>query len=116
MKTRIFLVSLALACLAAPAFPHAFMQHAEPGAGATLRASPRRVALTFREKLEPIFSGVAVTDAFGHSVEAGAAVTGDNSIVAPIWPLPPGRYRVTWHAVSVDTHRTEGAYSFTVKP
>ena len=30
--------------------------------------------------------------------------------------LAPGTYRVAWHAVSVDTPRTEGAYSFTVKP
>jgi methionine-rich copper-binding protein CopC len=31
-------------------------------------------------------------------------------------PLKPGRYRVTWHAVSVDTHRTEGKYNFLVVP
>jgi methionine-rich copper-binding protein CopC len=116
MKSRVLIVSLALASLSTPAFAHAFLQRAEPGAGATLRAPPRRVVLTYSEKLEPAFSGVAVTDAFGHSVEGGAAVTGGNSIVAPLRSLPPGTYRVTWHAVSVDTHRTEGAYSFTVKP
>jgi methionine-rich copper-binding protein CopC len=31
-------------------------------------------------------------------------------------PLAPGRYRVRWHVVSVDTHRTEGEYSFSVEP
>jgi len=31
-------------------------------------------------------------------------------------PLPPGLYKVTWHAVSVDTHRTQGDFSFSVKP
>jgi methionine-rich copper-binding protein CopC len=26
----------------------------------------------------------------------------------------PGTYTVIWHAVSVDTHRTEGHFTFTV--
>ncbi len=30
--------------------------------------------------------------------------------------LPPGVYTVTWHAVSVDTHHTQGDFQFTVKP
>jgi methionine-rich copper-binding protein CopC len=116
MKLRVLFAFLGLAFLTTPALAHAFLQHADPGAGATLRESPKRVALVFSEKLEPVFSGVAVTDASGHSVEAGAIVIGGNSMMAPLRPLPPGRYRVTWHVVSVDTHRTEGAYSFAVTP
>jgi methionine-rich copper-binding protein CopC len=34
----------------------------------------------------------------------------------PLKKLPPGRYRVTWHAVSVDTHHTEGKYNFLILP
>jgi hypothetical protein len=30
--------------------------------------------------------------------------------------LPAGAYRVHWHVVSVDTHMTEGDFSFTVRP
>jgi len=30
-------------------------------------------------------------------------------------PLPAGTYRVKWHVVSVDTHRTQGDFKFTVK-
>jgi copper resistance protein C len=116
MSTRVFLACLAIAGSATPVFAHAFLQHAEPGAGATLSAPPKRIALSFTEKLEPVFSGVAVTDSSGHGVEAGAVLIGGNAMVAPLRPLAPGTYRVTWHAVSVDTHRTEGAYSFTVKP
>jgi hypothetical protein len=116
MNPRIFMAALAIAFAATPAFAHAFLQHADPGAGATLRAPPKRVALTFSEKLEPVFSGIAVTDASGRNVEAAAVVIGGNAMVASLRPLPPGRYRVVWHVVSVDTHRTEGAYSFTVKP
>jgi methionine-rich copper-binding protein CopC len=116
MKRHIFFASLAVTCFAAPSFAHAFLQHADPVAGATLRAPPKRVMLTLSEKLEPAFSGVTVTDASGRNMEAGAVLIGGNSITAPLRFLPPGSYRVVWHAVSVDTHRTEGAYSFTVKP
>jgi len=31
-------------------------------------------------------------------------------------PLAPGRYRVKWHVLSVDTHVTEGDFTFTVAP
>jgi methionine-rich copper-binding protein CopC len=30
--------------------------------------------------------------------------------------LGPGVYDVNWHAVSVDTHHTQGSFSFTVQP
>jgi methionine-rich copper-binding protein CopC len=37
-------------------------------------------------------------------------------MMVPLRSLAPGTYRVAWHVVSVDTHRTEGAYTFAVKP
>jgi methionine-rich copper-binding protein CopC len=30
--------------------------------------------------------------------------------------LSPGEYKVEWHAVSDDTHRVKGNYSFSVAP
>jgi hypothetical protein len=116
MSSRHFLVCLAIAGATMPASAHAFLQHAEPGAGAALSAAPKRVALSFTEKLEPVFSGVTVADSSGHGVETGAALIGGNTMIVVLRPLAPGTYRVNWHAVSVDTHRTEGAYSFTVRP
>jgi methionine-rich copper-binding protein CopC len=34
----------------------------------------------------------------------------------PLRKLGPGTYTVHWRAVSVDTHRTQGTYRFTVAP
>jgi methionine-rich copper-binding protein CopC len=116
MKAHFILTSLTIACGASPALAHAFLQHSKPGAGAMLKPAPSRVALSFSEQLEPIFSGVAVTDSSGRNVEAGSVVIRGNSMVAPLRSLAPGKYRVVWHAVSIDAHRTEGAYSFAVKP
>jgi methionine-rich copper-binding protein CopC len=30
--------------------------------------------------------------------------------------LPPGTYKVIWRVLSVDTHRTQGSFSFSVGP
>jgi len=41
----------------------------------------------------------------------------DNTILEVSLPsLPAGKYHVYWVAVSVDTHRTEGDFSFTIEP
>ncbi|HTC12301.1 MAG TPA: copper resistance protein CopC, partial [Acetobacteraceae bacterium] len=31
-------------------------------------------------------------------------------------PLKPGAYTVEWHVTSVDTHKTEGTFTFSVGP
>jgi methionine-rich copper-binding protein CopC len=116
MKLAILLGAFAIGCAPAAAVAHAFLSHSNPCAGAKLNSAPSTVALAFSERLEPQSSGVAVTDSAGHSVQAGTSVVGGNSIFAPLLPLPPGRYRVVWHAVSLDDHRTQGSYSFVIKP
>lgn len=95
---------------------HAFLEHSNPGAGAMLAAAPKILTLDFTEGLEPSFSNATVSDAAGHLViSAPADVVGTRmSLTLP--DLKPGKYRVTWHAVSVDTHKTEGSFGFTVKP
>lgn len=113
---RLGLAAAVLAVFATPAFAHAFLDHASPGAGATLAAPPKEIALNFTEKLEPHFSGITVTDTDGRDEEAAGAVIDGSSVTVALKPLTPGTYHVNWHAVSLDTHRTEGAYSFTVKP
>ena len=116
MSARPLLAWFAIATSAAPALAHAFLDHAAPGAGATMASPPRQVTLVFTEQLEAAFSGVTVTDAANRDVEASKAVIAGASMTVALKPIGPGTYRVAWYAVSVDTHRTEGAYSFMVKP
>lgn len=115
MKIPALLAILTLAASPSPAAAHAFLQHANPAAGETVSGSPKELALEFSEQLEPAFSGVEVSEAAGHSVEAANAVTSGTHMNVSLKPLAPGLYRVQWHAVSVDTHRTDGSYRFTVK-
>ena len=116
MKLRVLLLAAALAATASPAAAHAFLESVSPGAGDSVHAGPLKVHLRFSEALEPTFSGIKVTDSSGRDMAAGPAVANGPEMELPLRALAPGRYRVNWHAVSVDTHRSEGKYSFLVLP
>ncbi len=116
------ILSAAFACslAATAAFAHAFLDHAVPGVGATVSGSPSELKLTFTQSLVPAFASVQIATAAGAPVSAGKA-TSDPADPATLHvrlgqPLKSGAYKVTWHVVSVDTHRTEGTYTFTVTP
>ena len=121
MRTVIFgLLAPALFALlaAGAAMAHAFLDHAEPPVGATVAAAPPVLRLYFSEPIEPLFSGATLASADGNPVTTGAASADPQSravLVLPLPPLAPGRYRVSWHIVSVDSHRTQGSYEFEVR-
>lgn len=121
MRHRAFFVtvfSLSLAALAPRASAHAFPDHAMPAVGSTVSPAPSTVTIWFTGKLEPDFSRIEVQDARGASVDQGnAAVDPQDATVmrVSLKKLPAGTYKVHWHAVSVDTHATDGDFSFTVK-
>ena len=99
------------------AHAHPALETAVPGQGATV-SSPKEIRLTFTEDLVAKFSGLTVKDQTGHLVEtAGPSVDPNHKrqLIVPISkPLQPGTYDVDWHAVSVDTHKVDGHFSFKV--
>ncbi len=111
------LVAVALLPGAAPA--HAFLDHAVPAVGGIVNTPPPQLQLFFTQELEPAFSGAALSTGDGQPVVTGAASVDPQNraeMVLKLPPLAPGHYRVNWHAVSVDTHRTEGSFTFDVRP
>ena len=76
--------------------------------------APRRAFPVFTQKLEPAFSTVEVRDANGTRVDQGKARSAPTRCVSGSSRLPPGTYKVHWHALSVDTHTTEGTFTFQV--
>jgi methionine-rich copper-binding protein CopC len=102
------------------AYAHAVLVKAAPAVGGTVTASPSEIRITYSEAIEPRFSGIELKASDGHAVATGAAGVdpGDHAtLVVPLkGALQPGSYRVTWHVVSVDTHKTQGSFSFDVKP
>ena len=100
------------------ALAHAALQNALPPEGSRMEAAPAAVTLTFSEALEPRFSSVVVSDAAGARVDRGdlKVAPGDGRTVREtLGLLLPGHYRVTWKVVSIDTHKSQGHYSFTIE-
>jgi methionine-rich copper-binding protein CopC len=110
---RLFLALGLLLSGSLAASAHAFLDHANPRVGSTVRTAPREVTLWFTQKLEPSFSSAQVTDGSGARVDQGARVSGMQMHV-PVRALSPGTYRVRWKVLSVDTHTTEGNFTFRV--
>ena len=102
-----------------PALAHAHLARAVPAAGSTIQSSPTEVDCIFTEALEPRFSALEVRDAAGKRVDSGnmhLAPDDPKQMIIGVGHLVPGTYKVIWHATSVDTHRTEGDFTFTVGP
>jgi copper resistance protein C len=99
------------------AWSHAFLERAQPRVGSTVKAAPSQVRVWFTEALEPAFSTLEVVNERGERVDRGPAQVDAASralLLVPLKPLGPGTYRVKWRVLSVDTHVTEGDFTFRV--
>jgi methionine-rich copper-binding protein CopC len=114
-RSAIAILSLVfLTVSAAAVHAHATLAHASPSVGSTTSATPHEVILTFTERLEAAFSNLTVVDASGSLVSQGKAQVSDNTMRIGLKPLNAGLYKVNWRAVSTDTHRIEGSFTFRV--
>jgi len=99
------------------AWSHAFLERAQPRVGSTVKAAPSQVRVWFTEALEPAFSTLEVVNQSGDRVDRGPARVDAASpamLQVPLKPLAPGTYRVKWRVLSVDSHVTEGDFTFRV--
>ncbi len=115
---RTVIVAMCCGLLCLPAFAHAFLDGAIPRVGSEIPVAPAEVVLHFTQGVEPDFSKIEVQDSAGASVTTGAPhAAGDPTRFAvPLRKLPAGDYTVIWHVTSVDTHKTQGKFHFSVKP
>ena len=121
LALAIMLLGIPLMLVAMPmsANAHGVLERTEPRAGVAVRAAPAQVRLWFTGALEPAYSRVQVLDAAGKRMDLGdAGVDGSNHALlrVSVPSLPPGTYRVVWRVLSVDSHVTEGQFSFRVAP
>ena len=96
---------------------HAHLDHASPAVGSTIATAPKTVVLWFTESLEPAFSTIEVRNAQGAAVQTGKATVdpaNHTELRVALKALPPGTYKVIWRVLSVDTHRTQGDFTFSV--
>ncbi len=117
MKRTIVSLFLIVLTGAARVEAHAFLKDAEPDVGSTIQASPSEVRIQFTENIEPGFSIIQVFDASGKEVDKRDVHLdrSDRALLHVSLPqLRAGIYKVVWRVVSVDTHVTNGSFTFQV--
>ena len=100
------------------ALGHSGLQRAEPPVESSLKRPPPEVKLYFSDPLEPDYSTVRVKDGRGAQVDRqDAHVDASNPLLLRVTlpPLEHGTYAVIWRVLSVDSHVTEGRFTFRVK-
>ncbi|MCE4056937.1 copper homeostasis periplasmic binding protein CopC [Pseudomonas sp. Au-Pse12] len=104
---------------ASSVFAHAHLKSSTPAADSSVVA-PNELRLVFTEGVEAAFTQVKISkDGAPLDVKSLATEGADKKtliVIPAATPLRAGEYKVQWHAVSVDTHKSEGSYSFKVSP
>jgi copper resistance protein C len=100
--------------IVAPA--HSFPEKETPAAGEKVASPPSEVTIDFDAPIEKLFAKLEVTGAEGKNEDLGAAQVSDDGrrLSVKVQALKPGDYLVKWSVVCIDTHHTQGSYTFTV--
>ncbi len=115
MKRLIFFLILMVGSARLEA--HAFLKDADPGVGSTIQTSPGEIRIRFTENIEPAVSSIQVFDASGKEVDKRDLYLdrSDHALLKVSLPsLGAGTYKVVWRVVSVDTHVTNGSFTFRI--
>jgi methionine-rich copper-binding protein CopC len=95
---------------------HSFPDKETPSAGQKVASPPSEVVIDFDAPIEKLFAKLEVTGADGKNEAAGAPQVSDDGrqLSVKVGALKPGDYTVKWAVVCIDTHHTEGSYTFSV--
>jgi len=114
----LYLGALLATVLSSPmiASAHSFPEKESPSAGQKIASAPSEVVIDFDAPIEKLFAKLEVSGADGQNLASGAPQVSDNGIrmSVKVPALKPGDYTVKWAVVGIDTHHTEGSYTFTV--
>lgn len=95
---------------------HSFPDKETPSAGQQVASTPPEIVIHFDAPIEKLFAKVEVTGADGKNEAVGAPQVSDDGreLSVKVGALKPGDYLVKWAVVCIDTHHTQGSYSFSV--
>ncbi len=95
---------------------HAELTSSNPANQAILAVQPSEILLTFSEGVDPVDDSIRLVDADGNPAPLGLVdqSLGKNTLRAPVALIPDGTYIVGWQAISADSHKIRGAFTFSV--
>ncbi|HYN31628.1 MAG TPA: copper resistance protein CopC [Ilumatobacteraceae bacterium] len=98
------------------ALAHAELTSSNPANQAILAVQPSEIVLTFSEEIDTVDDSIRLVDADGNPAPLGAIdqSLGKNTLRAPVALIPDGTYIVGWQAISADSHKIRGAFTFSV--
>lgn len=119
---RLLLAALAVvagvtALSAGTALAHAELISSNPANEAILASTPPEILLRFSEDVDPIGDSIRLVDAAGNPVPLGPLdqSLGSDTLRTPVpATIDDGTYVVGWQAVSADSHKIRGAFTFSV--
>lgn len=107
----------AVLATASPAFAHADLVRSNPAKNATV-AAPKKIILTFNEKVVPAFSKFEIS-MVGHDmkvpVKTQVSADGKTLTGVPQGRFMKGSYKISWVAAGADGHRMTGEIPFKVR-
>ncbi len=105
-----------LLALAGQAGAHAHLLTSIPAANADVPMA-KSITLHMSEALEPKFSGLELSKVGGGVIPTGVLIPKGEPrtmIVELPQSLASGAYKVSWHAVAADGHKSQGEFAFKV--
>ena len=102
--------------VAAAASAHSFPEQESPPAGSALSEPPAQVTIKYDAPIEKLFASLEVLNAAGQNEAVSKPEVSPDGwkLSVPVSKLAPGEYTVQWRVVCIDTHHTQGSYSFSV--
>lgn len=104
--------------LANVVWAHGGLVRSEPPVGSVLIRAPSEIKLYFSEKIEDAYSFVHVLDSNGDRVDKDDSHVDRSYPVllrASLHKLKVGTYTVNWRVLSVDSHVTEGSFTYSIQ-
>jgi copper resistance protein C len=113
------LVAAVAGACAGIAEAHTHLKRTVPAAGSTVAAALAEIRLQFDEAIEARLSKVKIESkgvVLNTEPVAGDPADKNTLIVKLSPPLAAGSYKVNWQAISADTHKVKGSFTFHVRP
>ncbi len=101
--------------VAGTALAHAELVSSSPANQTVVATSPPEIVLTFSESVDALENSIRLVDAAGAQVVLGPIESSGETFIASVpSTLGEGTYIVGWQAISTDSHRIRGAFTFSV--